>query len=170
MTVQFYTIVFLILMPYMSMSQEKDSSKITYQYITITDYSELPDPPFKEQISSFATIADWLDTICNSRKPEKEINTYIFCLFEGRDNNVLSLVGLNTYPYKDSYITKVDFKPTNMYLQLPVNEYSGLNQDNIKRKIYLQLKEFTNTEEFKQSFLSKSNLITAAFGGNIWSR
>jgi len=171
MNLLYYIIIFLILLPTMSMSQEKDSTNSSYQDITITGYSEMPDPPFKkEQISNFATIADWLNNICNSGKPKKEIHTYKFWLFEGHDPNVLCLVGLNPYPWKDSYVTKIDFKPTSMYLKLPRKDYVGLNQHDIRKKIYLQLKEFTNTEEFKKSFLSKGNLIIAAFGENIWTK
>jgi len=161
----------LILLPIMSSSQKKDSAKLSYKKITITTYSEEPDPPFKQgQISNFVTIADWLKDLCNSQKPEKEIDTYEFYLFEEPNNYVLCVVGLNSYPWKDSNATKIDFRPTNMYLKLSPKEYSGLNQRDIREKIYLQLKEFTNTEEFKKSFLSKANLITAAFGEDIWSK
>jgi hypothetical protein len=171
MNLQDYIFVFLISVPIMSMSQEKHVSDSSYQDVMITRYAEPPDPPFKEeQISHFETIADWLDNICKSQQPNKEIAIYKFWLFEAPDNNVLCLVGLNSYPWKDGYVTKVDFKPVNMYLKLSVNQYNGLNRGDFKEKIYLQLREFTNTEEFKKSFLSKANLITTAFGTDIWSK
>ena len=171
MNLKYYKFILLILLPLMSKSQKKDSANVTHISVTVTTCGEIPDPLFKqEQISNLATIADWLNDICNSQKPEKEIDTYEFWLFEEPNNYALCIVGVNSYPWKDSNATKIDFRPTNMYFKLSPKEYSGLNQRDIREKIYLQLKEFANTKEFKKSFLSKANLITAQFGGDIWSK
>src|SRR5438046_2343445 len=110
MNLKYYKFILLILLPLMSKSQKKGSANVTHISVTVTTCGEIPDPLFKqEQISNLATIADWLNDICNSQKPEKEIDTYEFWLFEEPNNYALCIVGVNSYPWKDSNATKIDF-------------------------------------------------------------
>ena len=145
------------------------SLSIVIQHVTIKHTVEEVDPP--HITSHFKTPQDWLFHICDSRKPKKSIATYRIGLFESPDDYVIFLVGLNTHTKgKNSYITRIGFKPSNMYFQLPKSEYENLSREQLIDQLASQLKDFITTEKFKTSFLAKAESINTDFGGQIWSK
>ena len=145
------------------------SLSIVIQHVTIKHTVEEVDPP--HITSHFKTLQDWLFHICDSRKPKKSIATYRIGLFESPDDYVIFLVGLNTHTKgKNSYITRIGFKPSNMYFQLPKSEYENLSREQLIDQLASQLKDFITTEKFKTSFLAKAESINTDFGGQIWSK
>ena len=58
-----------------------------------------------------------------------------------------------------------------MYFKLPESEYGNLSHEQLVDKITLELKEFVDTEKFKNSFLAKAKLIILQSNGKaIWSK
>ncbi len=54
------------------------------------------EPPPPHLTSRFKTLQDWLLTICDNNKPQKQITKYKFGLFESPTAYTLVLVGVNT--------------------------------------------------------------------------
>ena|ERR1022692_2644872 len=129
------------------------------------------DPPPPGLISSFDTLQDWLINICDSEQPEKSIATYNFGLFESAGDYTIFLIGENTYDKEQNYsVTSIDFKPLHMYFPLPKSEYENLIREQLVEQLTDELRGFTKTDKFKNSFLAKANSIKTDFSGEIWSR
>jgi len=148
-----------------------DSRKVIVQHVHIEETEDdVPPPP--PVTSTFNNLQDWLLNICDHDKPKKSITQYKFGLFESSNDNILFLVGVNTYDEgKNRSETRIEFKPSNMYFKLPKSEYGSFNREQLMAKLIAQLKDFTNTEKFRSSFLSKANSILFELNGHtIWSK
>lgn len=118
--------------------------------------------PTKEITSTFNTVQEWLHYICANEKPNAPDLNYNFGLSESPNEYIVSLVGVKTYnESKYRIVTRIQWEPENMYLLLPQGEYNNLMPEQVREKIFNQLKAFTQTGTFKGSFLSKAKTITA---------
>jgi hypothetical protein len=147
-----------------------DSGRFIVQDIHLEDVVDDVPPPPSHLTSKFKTLQDWLFNICDSKELRKSIQQYSFGLFESPDEKVLFLVGQNTYTKENSSHVRTEFMPSNMYFLLSKSEYDSLTQPQIADKLFPVLKEFTDTEKFKTSFLAKANSIKLVFKGVIWSK
>ncbi|MDH7460776.1 hypothetical protein QEG73_05780 [Chitinophagaceae bacterium 26-R-25] len=147
-------------------------AKITVENVQIIESEEDVEPPAPQQVSHFKTLQDWLVDICENSKPEKKIDKFKLGLFEGKDEKILYLVGTNTYKEGDRQsATRIEFEPAHNYLKLPESDYNSLVHDELVNKLTRQLKDFTNTSPFENSFLSKANTIVFETNGTIiWSK
>lgn len=175
MRVQNFITIVLLASFCMTCSQKTktESGKVEVTEVTIYDYQvdDEVDPPPPNFTSNFKNLNDWLINICNDKKPNKLIANYEFGLFESSDDYTIYLVGVNRDRKGDTSFTHVDFKPSNMYFQLPKKEYKNLNRDELLNELISQLKEFTETEQFKSSFFIKADKITFKSNGQtIWSK
>jgi hypothetical protein len=154
-----------------SQKTKAESTKVEVKEVTLYDFEDdVPSPP-PDLTSNFKTLQDWLFRICDDSKPEKSIANYNFGLFESPDDNIIYLVGVNKYDKGDTSYTRIEFEPSNMYFQLPNSEYKNLSRDQMLKKLTAQLKAFTNTEKFQNSFLVKANaIILESSGQTIWSK
>ena len=150
-----------------SQQTKKELKEIVVQDVTYVDVVDDIPPPSRHLTTKFKTLQDWLFDICDSKEPRKPIQHYSFGLFETPDKKLLFFVGQNTYTKEKRSRTLTEFKPLNMYFPLS-KEYDSLTQEQIADKLFLELKEFTNTEKFKNSFLTKANSIGLVFKGAIW--
>jgi hypothetical protein len=90
-------------------------------------------------------------------------------LFESVDNYTLCLYGTNTKEQGSDSVTSIDFRPSNMYYRLPENENKNLTRETLLSNLTVQLRNFTETELFKTSFLAQAKSIIVSFNGQkIW--
>ena len=141
------------------------------QHIHIEETEDDVGAPPPEFMSKFTTLRDWLDNVCNNNPPQKTIEKYTFGLFEG-DDYILFLVGTNSYQDgPNQFATRIEFEPTGNYFQLPQDEYKDQTREQLIDKLTIQLTDFTNTNTFQNSFLSKANTIHFETNGQvIWEK
>lgn len=151
---------------------KSDSEKVVIQHISFEHIEEDVEPPPPHFTSKFKTLQDWLFNICENDKPKKSIAEFRVNFFESSGEYTLFLIGVNTYKEgKNRSITRIEFEPSNMYFNLPKSDYKNLNRQQLQDKVTFQLKDFTETETFKTSFLTKANVITIGFSGErVWSK
>ena len=148
-----------------------NESEIEIKEVTITEEFEDIPSPLPENTSSFKTLQEWLFNLCDKERPKAKIAVYEFGLSESSGAYTLYVIGLNTYEKKEYHsVTTIDFKPSDMYFQLPKSEYENLEREQVLDRIKAQLKDFTNTEKFKTSFFAQAKSIKIDFGGEIWSK
>ena len=140
-------------------------------YYSSNDIEEQIDPPPSNLITKFASIEEWLNVICDEKKPDLFIATYKIGLLESPQEIIIYLVGINSHSEGDTTQIRIDFEPTAMYFSLPKNEYKNLNRDQLLNTLTVQLKSFSNTENFKSSFLSNANALKFETNGlTIWTK
>ena len=153
--------------------QSKDESKKIYiEHVHIEDIEEDELPPAHIK-SKFKTLEDWLANICDGRKPKQTIAEFkIGFFFDDSGQYTVFLNGVNSYQEtKTRSVTRIQFRPANMYFEVPKEECKKFNVEQFKNHLSSQLKEFIQTEKFQTSFLTKSNAIITDFNGErIWSR
>ena len=133
---------------------------------------EIMEPPPPGLISKFITVEDWLTNICENNKPKKAIAKYNFGLFEAKDDFTLFLARLNTYEVdKNRSSTRIDFEPKNMYFKLPKSYFKSLTREQLLIKLASDLKAFTKSTKFKNSFFIDANIISFDTNGTtLWTR
>jgi hypothetical protein len=133
------------------------------------DDAEPPPPHF---VSPYNTIEEWLFNVCDKEKPAIPIATYSFGLFEGANEYVLCLTGVNSYQLsKEREQIRIDFAPADMYYPLRQSEYKNLNREQVLERLTSELKAFTTTDKFRQSFFSQAESIRTDWNGDIiWSK
>lgn len=141
------------------------------EVVLIDEVDEEPSPP-PEILSSFKTLQEWLFNVCEKENPKTKIATYQFGLSESPGDYMLFVVGLNTYEKNENHlITNIVFEPSDMYFQLPKNEYENLDRAQVLDKIKSQLKDFTKTQKFKASFFAQAKSIKTSFDDDeIWTK
>ena len=144
-----------------------EKSVIKTENIVLTEEVEDVEPPPPGFKTKFKNIQNWLLKICDTDKPAKPIQTYNFGLFESPKENIIYLVGTNTYQEKNHSLIRIEFKPSDMFFRLPDNGFKNLNREQLLDKINSQLKDFTKTEKFKSSLLAKAQLIKTEFKGEF---
>jgi len=129
--------------------------------------SPIPPPPgFK---SPFKTLREWLVQLCNELPPQKPVSEYQFQLCYSSTESLIAFYGEH-YSIEEGVPTeRITFQPAHVFFPLPKNIYRKLSYSQLKETLYKELKEFTKTSEFKNSFLSKSYSINSNFAGEIWS-
>ena len=153
-------------------SKKDDNGEEQYEvkHVVFTSEEDDPGPPPPGFTSRFKNLHEWLVNICDNKKPQKQITTYNFGLFEGEDDYTLCFIGTNTYEMSpDHTVTRIDFTPRDMYFALPMKEYKNLEREKVLKRLTLQLKEFIASEKFRHSFLSRAKSITTDWNGEIWS-
>jgi hypothetical protein len=132
--------------------------------------------------SKFKTIADWLTSICNGKKPDATISEFDIDLGlrqchvkEGVVNDkpdneyIVSLYGVNTsLDEKNQSYTRIEFWPSTMYFKFPKKQYKDLTYEQMKNELTEQIKKFILKEEFRNSFLSQSNIKLGFDAKPIW--
>lgn len=137
--------------------------------VTFTKTVEEVEPPEHGLTANFKNLEDWLLTLCTGEPPKALISTYRFGVFESEDSYLVFLVGLNTYGDFNHSAIKIDFKPVHAYYQLQGNESDHLDRSQVFIKLTNDLKSFTNTAQFNNSFFAKAQLIETDFSGTIWT-
>ncbi len=151
----------------------KDNKKKPLQYgnfsVSLMVESIVPPPP--GFTSPFKTLQEWLFDICdNNHSPREIISEYVFGLYESPEDNMICLIGYNTYRNIDTgfSLRRIAFKPSNAFFDLPKDKYGNLSGEMLKKRILKELIEITRTTTFQNSFLSKGVPITTSFGEEIW--
>lgn len=159
----------------MTFGQEhkEDTGKtiVKYGVFTVTEDDIGPPPP--DLKSEFGTLQDWLVNICDGEKPEKPIADYNIGLFESSEGGyTLVLTGGNTYDEDDNNSSKrIEFTPKHTFYRLPEDYYKNLSREQLIKKLIAQLKDFTNTKDFKSSFFTQANAIVFDTNGQkIWTK
>jgi hypothetical protein len=150
---------------------DRFDKRIEVQLSNIHDEADEVLPPPPGLTSNFKTLQEWLLNACDMEKPKMQIAIYSFGLFESSNNYTIFMVGLNKYQKGRDSVIRIDYEPSNMYFQLPKNEFYDLNREQVLEKLKRELKDFTNTEKFKNSFFAQADLIKADFERDkIWSK
>ena len=125
--------------------------------------------------SKFKTLDEWLNALCDNKKPEKHIEEFVFNYYESSGKYTLHCRGINNYrevgtnTIKD--FVRIEFKPKNMYFRLPHKEYRNLDRQQVNERISNLLKEFVQTEKFKTSYLAEADAIVTSYNGEkIWTK
>jgi hypothetical protein len=128
--------------------------------------------PDKKITPTFKTVKEWLHFISANEKPNAPDLDYNFGLSESPNEYILNVGGVKTYDEgKYRTVTRVEWRPENMYLLLPESEYRNLKPEQVRENIFNQLKAFTQTTTFKNSFFSKAKAITADWEGDtLWTK
>lgn len=139
---------------------------------TFTIIEDDIDPPFGPMSTSkFKNVNEWLTNICEDEKPAQPIGNFKIGLFESPDENILYLVGTNETEEENVTHITIDFEPEEKFFLLPKDEYNILTRDGLLKKVVLDLKNFTKTEQFKTSFITEAaNLIFESTGEIIWAK
>jgi len=152
--------------------QDKAGADDKYEWIhgKFTSEEEIVEPPPPDYVTRFGTIEEWLFYLCDKEQPAKPIATYNFGLFEG-DEYTLCLTGSNTHELSQYHSkTNIDYAPQDMYFTLSQTEYKDLSRDKVLERLTSELKSFTTSDKFKNSFFSQANSITTDWKGEIWSK
>lgn len=137
-----------------------------------TDSNQEPPPPPPPLVegqssptrSSYGTFQEWLNQLCKKERPGNSIIAYNFGIFETATGYTVYLIGSRTFDSKDQdWATNKDFEPKDEYFPLPGAQYKKLAPQKVRQKIKAQLLEFTETDEFKNSFFAKAKAITTGF-------
>ncbi|MCG2614731.1 hypothetical protein LZZ85_10585 [Terrimonas sp. NA20] len=144
--------------------------EVEYKDVTLVEIEDDIEPPPPGLDTHFKSVQEWLCSICDAEKPDKSISIFKIGLFESSDGNMLYLAGVNKYENGDTSHTRVDFEPSNMYCRLPESGYKDLNREQLLVRLTGELKAFTGTEKFRNSFLATSNTIIFESNGQvIWA-
>jgi hypothetical protein len=144
----------------------KTETKVTdVKLVSVTQTDGVPEPPLPPPpISNFMTLQEWLFKMCDTETPDKSIIAYNFGLFETENGYTIYLIGSKEYDKDDQdWATNNDFEPSLKYYPLPTSQYKNLEWEKVLERIKYQLKDFTKTEKFKNSFFAKAKAITTGF-------
>ena len=149
-----------------------DSSKTIITDINIEETVDDIEPPPLPLTARFKNLQDWLTNICDHDKPGKHISKLRFGLSESINSYTLFLVGVNHYQIDKTHgATRIEFEPVNMYFGIPPAYYKNLNREQVLAKLSRELKSFTSTKKFKNSFFTKADSVV--FDPNsqtLWSK
>jgi len=104
--------------------------KFRVEYFSFSVEEETVEPPFTDFISKYDSLEKWLTAICNEEKPVQTDLDFVFGLFESDIDFTVYLTGNKEYQ-KSQYesIIKIEFKPKDMYFNLPKIDYDGLTRE-----------------------------------------
>ncbi|WP_342644834.1 hypothetical protein [Mucilaginibacter sp. CSA2-8R] len=163
-----------ILLPAYSDSQSLLSSTTQKQVNQVTFKAAADDvqPSAQGTKVGFKSVSEWLITITNGNQPQKHISQYNIRLFEAPGACTLSLTGVNTYKEGIGFqSTRIDYTPREMYCDLPPAYFQNLTRDQLPAKIIEELKSFTASASFKNSFLAQADQIVLESNGEvIWKK
>jgi hypothetical protein len=121
--------------------------------------------------SKSKTIQEWLTSICHGKTPNTMISEFDVDLSLRQPSNeyIVCIYGVNpNLDEKRQAHTHIDFKPSNMYFKYPKKKYKDFTYKQMQDELTAQVKDFTMTEQFRNSFLSKSNIRLGFSGEPIW--
>lgn len=168
------TFIFSILIPIYSYSQNmlKDTAQNTAKLTTYKTSAKFIPPPAPGFKTRFASVNEWLTAIATGNQPQKAISKYNIALFEAPGAYNLSLTGTNTYTEGiNVQSTRIDYTPREMYCDLPASYYQNQTRELLLAKIVADIKNFTATPVFKNSFLAGAgNIVLETNGEVIWAK
>lgn len=149
--------------------EENQKGRIETGHTVVSFRVENPVPPPPGFISPFKTLQEWLFHLCDSnQQPDEAVSEYIFVLSDSPGNVDIYFVGY-AYTIDQGISTRrTGYTPTNWFFPLPKAEYGHLVRQQLREKVMYELKEFTKTDVFQHSFLSKGCPIMTNFGDEIW--
>jgi hypothetical protein len=142
--------------------------KYIIEHVHIEETVDDVEPPPPDIKPTFGNLHDWLIDICDSPGPQIPIANYRLGVFESPDSRVLFLVGFNKYTNPN--YEKIDFEPKNMYFLLPTEDYRDLTWEQLGDKLAGQIRDFTKTQKFTNSYLADANSIVLNGNKVIWSK
>lgn len=154
------------------MEQENDDKRYFHGFAvaTHTVQMDIPDAPPLAFKSPFKTIEEWLVHICKTNDPQENIADCMFVFMFLSWGNVLSVDGYNEVKI-DNHTTarRIVFKPiSNKNFALPNDEFGNLSQEQLRERVINELKNFTSTITFQNSFLSKATKVRTNSNDIIW--
>lgn len=149
------------------MACNNSEGKIEVKEVTLYEVEEEVSPPHPDVHSNFKNIEEWLVSICDGEKPDKPISLFKIGLFESSEVNTIYLVGVNKYEKGNSSHTSLEFEPSKMYCNLQEDAYKGLSRENLLTRLTDELKGFTQTEKFRNSFLAAADAIVFESNGRV---
>lgn len=162
----FIVLILILTISLMSYGQEK---KYFVQHVRVTEIKDVPEMPIlSKALPTFQSVNNWLSAVCNSKKPTKAIETYHIYFLEEDSEIVLLIVGLNFSQKNDVVKTRIDFYPENSSYSIPFNTFKDLTHEELLRYLCTQIKEFTKSEKFINSFLSEAKSLTTNVSEELW--
>ena len=139
--------------------------EVEVRNVMVEKTDSVPEPPPPSfSCSNSMTLQEWFFKLCDEEKPGKDIIAYNFGLFDTDNCYAIYLIDSNEHEKEDQVsATKNDYEWPIEYYPLSKREYKDLKWDQVLDKIKSQLKEFINTEKFKNSSLAKAKAITIRF-------
>lgn len=158
----------------MASSQQNsgDTSKLISEETIITETEEDVSPPPPGLTKKFKNVTGWLSHLCLKNKPVETGLEYKFGLFESPGDYTLFLVGNKIDDQNENLIiSSIGFEPESMYFSLPKAYFKNLNREQLLEKVTTDLKSFTTTSKFKESFLKEAKeIVFEANGQIIWKK
>jgi hypothetical protein len=150
--------------------EDYNEPKLTTSQIVITEEEDVVSPPPPVLVSKYKTLEEWLVAICDNENPKASIDTYNFGVFESEGMYTVYLVGMNRYKEGNHLDSRIEFEPSEMYFPMPKSEHEKLEREQVLDNIKAQLKDFINSEKFRNSFFARAKSINVRYSGEIWSK
>ena len=159
-----YFILTLFLVHLVLACNDKIETRIEHLSMTETERAAPEPPPPSFSCSNSVTLQEWFFKLCDAVKPEKNVIAYNFGLFQTDSCYAIHLVDSIQYEKNDRDTARKNEPDTSVsYYPLSKGEYEALEWKQVLNKIKSQVKEFLNTEKFKNSYLAKAETITMHF-------
>lgn len=145
-----------------------DGKEVEVVEIAFTDIVEEddpfdPPPPSPGWGNRFDNIREWLSYLCNTFKPTERIVAYYFSIAGDPDGySVLFTCNWKFDPEDKEWVYYMDNELQDSH-GLPAAEYKNLNREEVLEKFVAELKAFSETEQFKQSFFANAKAVAAGF-------
>ncbi len=139
--------------------------KTIVENVTITTTEDDPGPPPSSVIDSkLITLKQWFFKLCDEPKSAETNFSYKFDLWKTGNVYQIGLIDLKGLSKNmQQYYAAKNIKPYGKYYTIPKIDYKNPDRKQVLAKIKSQLKEYSHTKKFKQSFLSKADTITILF-------
>ena len=141
--------------------------KFRVEYFSFSVEEETVEHPFTDFISKYDSLEKWLTAICNEEKPVQTDLDFVFGLFESDIDFTVYLTGNKEYQ-KSQYesIIKIEFKPKDMYFNLPKIDYDGLTREQVRKEVADRLITFSKTQTFLNSFFANAATVKVSWQMN----
>ncbi len=135
--------------------------------VTITESIEEQDllepPPPCDRDNRFDNTREWLLFLCNAIRPTERVVACFFSIHQlPGEYSVLFTGNWKFDPADKEWVFYADDKVQDSYL-LPDSEYKDLNREDTLKKFAGELKAFSKTEQFKQSFFGRLKAVATGF-------
>jgi hypothetical protein len=163
-------VILLIASVYIACNSKASQMETTTKHIVINEEADDPSVHSTSQQSNYKTVKDWLYALCDKEKPKKAIQMYNFGLFEVDGSYTIAVFGRNQYSNGTESGPAIEHQSPNMFFPLPQSEYNDLSRKQVIDKVTAEIKDFTDTDKFKNSFFAKAASITTTFEEEIWTK
>ncbi|WP_336515046.1 hypothetical protein [Pollutibacter soli] len=162
-----YLLILPVLLSSFSCSIKTDVAENELPVISSPDSLSLQASIIKE--TDRLTIREWIHRICETESPDPKVIAYNFGLIQIDNGYSLYLIGSKEYDVDNSeWAFNIDFEPRMKYYPLADTIYSKLSFDKVQTKINNELKEFTASVNFRNSFFANAKAITTGLAdGNL---